>query len=675
MVGNEQVILEVKGLKTYFRTSHGEVRAVDGVDLSLSQGKTLGLIGESGCGKTVTSLSIMQLIKSPPGKIAGGQIQFQGRDLIRLSERELQQIRGNSIGMIFQEPMTSLNPVFTIGDQIMEPLMIHRKTSRAEAKEFTLELLYKVGIPMPEMRINEYPHQMSGGMKQRVMIGMAIACGPKVLIADEPTTALDVTMQAQIINLLYDLQKEMGMSILLITHDLGVIAEMAHQVAVMYASKVVEYASVEKLFEQPLHPYTIGLFESLPNLGDRERKLQAIRGQVPNPLNFPTGCKFWPRCPYADQKCRELEPALESIDSGRLVACWRVIDKSSNQPVYNPGKGDRERSDRAQVAESASATGALMEIKELKKFFSVKRNFWGRTQAWLKAVDGVSLSIKEGETLGLVGESGCGKTTVGRTILRLIDATQGDVFFEGASIFSLKSSSLRRMRQKMQIIFQDPYSSLNPRMTVGNIVGEALTTHGIAKGRERKELVENLFAKVGLSPSYIKRYPHEFSGGQRQRIGIARALALNPKFIVCDEVVSALDVSIQAQIMNLLEKLQEENHLSYLFIAHNLAVVEYICNHIAVMYLGQIVEQLPARELVKNAIHPYTRGLLYSNPVSNPSLRGRAALLKGDVPSPIHLPPGCRFHPRCAYAEEKCRKKEPELVKREKDHWVRCWVC
>jgi oligopeptide/dipeptide ABC transporter ATP-binding protein len=314
MAGNGQVILEMKGLKTYFRTSHGEVRAVDGVDLSLSQGKTLGLIGESGCGKTVTSLSIMQLLKSPPARIAGGQIQFQGRDLIRLSERELQQIRGNSIGMIFQEPMTSLNPVFTIGDQIMEPLMIHRKTSRSEAKELTLELLYKVGIPMPEMRINEYPHQMSGGMKQRVMIAMAIACGPKVLIADEPTTALDVTMQAQIINLLYDLQKEMGMSILLITHDLGVIAEMAHQVAVMYASKVVEYASVEKLFEQPLHPYTIGLFESLPNLGDRERKLHAIHGQVPNPLNFPLGCKFWPRCPYADQKCREREPALESID-------------------------------------------------------------------------------------------------------------------------------------------------------------------------------------------------------------------------------------------------------------------------------------------------------------------------------------------------------------------------
>ena len=669
MINKNNPVLEIKDLKTYFRTTLGEIKAVDGVSFTVSSGKTLGIIGESGCGKTVTSLSIMQLIKSPPGRIAGGEILLNGKNLIGLPERELQKIRGNTLGMIFQEPMTSLNPVFTIGDQIMETLITHRKMNRSEAKAIVLELLSKVGIPSPQIRINEYPHQMSGGMKQRVMIGMAIACNPKVLIADEPTTALDVTMQAQIINLLYTLQNEMGMSIVLITHDLGVIAETAHDVAVMYASKIVEYASVEDLFQKPLHPYTQGLFESLPALGNRDMKLRAIHGQVPNPLSYPSGCKFWPRCPHAEKKCREKEPRLEKI-SGRLISCWKVAEEKS--ALYGPLFCEKSNKKDKEMNSDSSFHKELLQVKNLSKFFPVKGGFFSRAVGFVKAVDGISFTIKTGQTLGLVGESGCGKTTVGRTILRLMEPTQGEVFFEGLPIFSLKPKLLRKMRQRMQIVFQDPYSSLNPRMRVGEIVGEALSNHGLARGREVRELVENLFTKVGLSPSYFDRYPHEFSGGQRQRIGIARALALNPQFIVCDEVVSALDVSIQAQILNLLEKLQNENNLSYLFIAHNLAIIEYISHAIAVMYLGQIVEQLPAKNLVKNALHPYTKALLSSNPVHNPSQRGRSAPLAGDVPSAINLPSGCRFHPRCPIASKICSQEAPNLKKVEDNHWVRC---
>lgn len=673
MISHHNPILKVRGLRTSFFTSAGEVRAVDGIDFDLFKGKTLGIIGESGCGKTVTSLSIMRLIKSPPGRIVDGQILFHDQDLITLSERELQQIRGNQIGMIFQEPMTSLNPVFTIGNQIMETLLVHRKNDRAEAKERTLDILAKVGLPSPHLRFHEYPHQLSGGMKQRAMIGMAIVCEPQILIADEPTTALDVTMQAQIISLLFDLQREMGMSVLLITHDLGVIAEMAHQVAVMYASKIVEYTTVEELFRRPLHPYTIGLFESLPSLGAQRKKLRAIPGQVPNPLHFPEGCKFWPRCPKADDHCRTQEPSFLEVAPNHLVACWKV---TKNQGLDQKNRGDKGEAIEPVVQRFSYTNNqakVLVEVKNLTKYFSVKHGFWRSKDDSLKAVDDVSLMIRERETLGLVGESGCGKTTVGRTILRLLEPTKGEVLFRGTPLFSLHGQAMRQMRRNMQIIFQDPYSSLNPRMTVGNIVGEPLTAHGVAKGKERHELVESLFQKVGLSASYLNRYPHEFSGGQRQRIGIARALALHPQFIICDEVVSALDVSIQAQILELLQKLQEENNLSFLFIAHNLAVVEYISHRIAIMYLGQIVELLEAKDLIHQAIHPYTRALLASNPVGNPVLRGRSAPLGGDVPSPIHLPTGCRFHPRCPLAQPQCKEQIPDLVKRQKDHWVRCW--
>ena len=663
-------VLEIENLKVGFDIEQGKFNAVDGTSLCIPKSKTLAIIGESGCGKTVTALSIMRLIPSPPGRIDDqSKIIFNGQNILKLKERQLQSIRGNSIGMIFQEPMTSLNPVFTVGDQIMESIIFHQKKSKSEARNIAIDLLKKVGIPSPSSRIDEYPHQMSGGMKQRVMIAMAICCQPDLLIADEPTTALDVTMQAQILELLFNLQKQMGMAILLITHDLGVVAEMADYVAVMYASKIVEYGSVEDIFHRPVHPYTKGLFKSLPRLDATHKKLEDIKGQVPNPLKFPQGCKFWPRCTLANTKCKEKEPQLIVEDAANhFYACWRIKEDSSC--IIS-----EETTKSADTLKVSNSSEILLHVKNLTKFFPVKKGFWGRVKGSVRAVDDVSFDIKQGQTVGLVGESGCGKTTLGRCILRLIEPSKGDVLFNKQSIFDLKSYDLRQMRRNMQIIFQDPYSSLNPRITVGNIVGEALKIHKIAKRKEREKIVTELFTKVGLSPSYMNRYPHEFSGGQRQRVGIARALALNPKFIVCDEAVSALDVSIQAQIINLLLKLQKEMNLSYLFIAHNLAVIAHIADRVLIMYLGQIVEDISSYNFAQKVKHPYSKALLSSNPVYNPAQRGRNAPLQGDIPSPMDIPSGCRFSTRCPMAKESCKKDIPQLIKTSKKHYVRCpWV-
>ncbi|MGA1824314.1 MAG: dipeptide ABC transporter ATP-binding protein [bacterium] len=665
---DNNTVLEVQNLTVSFYTEQGRLYAVNDVSYKIPRGKTLAIIGESGCGKTVTALSIMRLIPSPPGRIDKGRIIFNDCNLIELSETQLQNLRGNQMGMIFQEPMTSLNPVFTVGDQIMESIIFHQKKSKAEARSMAIDLLAQVGIPSPSIRIDEYPHQMSGGMKQRVMIAMAISCQPDLLIADEPTTALDVSMQAQIIELLYNLQKTMGMSILLITHDLGVVAEMADYVAVMYASKIVEYVTVEELFHNPLHPYTQGLFKSLPRLGTKLRTLIDIPGQVPNPLKFPPGCNFWPRCNRAEAICKEEEPQLKENNPGHYAACWLIkADASSQTETVHSHDG----------AEFCGDTKAksLLEVRNLKKLFPVKKGSWGRIKGWVRAVDDVSFDIKMGQTVGLVGESGCGKTTLGRTVLRLIEPSAGEVYFNNQSVLALDPGSLRRMRRKMQIIFQDPYSSLNPRMTVGTIVGESLSAHNIAKGEKRRSMVAELFDKVGLSASYTDRYPHEFSGGQRQRICIARALALNPSFIVCDEAVSALDVSIQAQIINLLMNLQKEMSLSYLFIAHNLAVVEHIASRVLIMYLGQIVEDIAADDLAASVKHPYSKALLSSNPVSDPAHRGRSAPLKGDIPSPLHIPSGCCFHPRCPIAKKSCETDIPQLTNLSDKHLVRCpWI-
>ncbi len=502
---DEKRIIELKDVKTYFDTKAGLVKAVDGVSLNVRSGETLGIVGESGSGKSVTALSILRLIESPPGKIVDGQILFNGNDLIKTSERNMRMIRGKDISMIFQEPMNSLNPLYTVGNQIMESIIIHKGISKKEARQETIELLKKVGIPLPEQRIDEYPHQLSGGMRQRVMIAMAISCRPKLLIADEPTTALDVTIQAQILELMKELKDSYGMGLMMITHDLGVIAEVSDRVAVMYAGKIVEYCEVNTLFNNPLHPYTWGLLRSIPKLTEDVKRLEAIPGVVPNPLDFPKGCKYHNRCPLADQKCFEEEPELEDKEPDHQVRCWyyekllnlkqKKLEKDQENLAYQVSKPDQDQS--------------LVEIKNLKKYFPVKKGFFRITVGHIKAVDDISVNIYQGETLALVGESGCGKTTAGRTILRLLEASGGEIWVGKDNILNLNSKALRSKRKDMQIIFQDPYSSLNPRMTVAEIVGEPLDIHHLCRTQEeRSNKILEILKNVGLGKEHLDRYPH-----------------------------------------------------------------------------------------------------------------------------------------------------------------------
>ncbi len=558
-------LLEIKNLTVDFHTEEASVRAVNDVSFSIPKGKTIGLVGESGSGKSVTSLCTMGLLSSPPGKITGGQILFEGQDLLKLPENEMRKIRGNRISMIFQEPMTSLNPVFTVGYQIVEALQLHQKMGKKEAWEKTVDLFQEVGIPDPKKRVTAYPHEMSGGQRQRVMIAMAIACKPDLLIADEPTTALDVTIQKQILELLDRLQSQYDMSMLFITHDLGVIGDIADEVIVMYKGNLVEQGSAENLFRNPQHPYTKGLLA-----------------------------------------CR---PSLEK-DYNRLATVSDFMDADGKEKVFDEGalgiRGERPLETKDKV---------LLEIKNIKKYYPLKTGWFGGVQEYVKAVDDVSLSVHKGRTLGLVGESGCGKTTLGRTVLRLIEPTGGQILYDGTDVTGLDKTAMRKMRRKLQIIFQDPYASLNPRMTVGAAIVEPMTIHGLGENKkDRLDKAASLMEKVGLETRFLNRYPHEFSGGQRQRICIARALAVEPEFIICDESVSALDVSIQAQILNLLLDLQEELGLTYIFISHDLAVVKFISDELAVMNQGKIVEMAKASEIYRNPQNDYTKRLLDSIP-------------------------------------------------------------
>lgn len=568
----KDILLSIRNLSVDFKTDNGVVRAVKKLNLDIPRGKTVGLVGESGSGKSVTSLAIMGLIPNPPGTIAEGEILFGGKDLTKLSQDEMRKIRGNRISMIFQEPMTSLNPVFTIGNQIDEAIMLHQNVSKEQARKRTLELLHEVGIPTPEVKVNDYPHQMSGGQKQRVMIAMAMACEPELLICDEPTTALDVTIQKQVLELMFNLQRKHGMSMLFITHDLGVIADIADEVAVMYRGDLVEESTCLEVFENPKNPYTRGLLACRPSL-------------TKNPARLLTVSDFMEE----DGTEKTLDP------------------KMANQP------------DKVVKPMDESKYPILMEIKDLKKYFPIKGGIFGRTVDHFKAVDGVSLQVRRGRTLGLVGESGCGKTTLGRSILRLIEPTSGSIFFEGKDITHLDAQAMREMRRRMQIIFQDPYSSLNPRMTIGDIVTEPMLIHGIgANKKERYDMARELLQKVGLHGDHLNRYPHEFSGGQRQRICIARALGLRPDFIICDESVSALDVSVQAQVLNLLLDLQEEFNLTYVFISHDLSVVKYISDEVAVMKDGKIVELASSDGIYLNPKEEYTKNLLEAIPKGVP---------------------------------------------------------
>jgi peptide/nickel transport system ATP-binding protein len=662
-------LLTLDNVRVELGRGESAIRPVDGVSLEIRRGETYALLGESGCGKSMTALSILRLLPQPIGHITAGHIQLGNEDLTALPESQMRRIRGRRISMIFQEPMTSLNPVLTIGDQIGEVLNQHHGMKGRVAKDRVLELLDAVGIPDARRRYTEYPHQLSGGMKQRVMISIALAGEPDLLIADEPTTALDVTIQAQVLELLQKLQQETHMAILLITHDLGIVAGMADRVAVMYAGQLVEEVSRDRFFGDARHPYSQKLFESLPEVRKREQPLSTIRGTVPALDQVFTGCRFVDRCDAAWELCHTQVPGWNSAAPGHHARC-HLLDTSLTIPA-----AVARQQDKTAIPASHSSSGeTLLQVADLKVHFPIHKGIFKRVAGYVYAVDGVSMSIPRGCTQALVGESGCGKTTVGKGILQLIRPTAGSVQFEDIELTTLKGKQLRKKRSDFQFIFQDPYSSMNPRMMVGDIVEEGMIAQGIGNTKqERRARVDELFKQVGLSPEHAQRYPHEFSGGQRQRICIARALAVDPRLVVCDEPTSALDVSVQAQILNLLKELQNSLGLSYLFITHNLSVVSYLADRVAVMYLGRIVEEGPVTDVLETPLHPYTRALLSAVPVIDADSKREIIRLEGDLPSPSSPPRGCHFHPRCPEALASCREQYPE-ESRHGDHSVRCFL-
>ncbi|MCH6582993.1 MAG: ABC transporter ATP-binding protein [Proteobacteria bacterium] len=667
-----QPLLSVEGLKTWFETEEGTVRAVDGVSFNIARGETMALLGESGCGKSICALSLLQLVPQPAGRIVAGEVRLNSQNVLQLPEREMRKVRGRRISMIFQEPQTSLNPVMTIGNQIREALPDAAELSASQVRARTQELLAAVGIADPARRYDEYPHQLSGGMKQRVMIAMALAAKPDLLIADEPTTAVDVTIQAQVLSLLKDLQADTGMAILLITHDLGVVATMADRVAVMYAGHIVESATRKELFSDPQHPYTRKLFRAIPGAAKRGGTLEVIPGSVPSLRQTFQGCRFVDRCEHAFDRCRQQEPSWH-MRSGRGVRC-HLYD-------VEPGTERRERPPVAVAAARTApdtrqaSTSTLLKVEDLKVYFPIYRGVFRRVVGHVKAVDGVSFEIPTGHTLALVGESGCGKTTVGKGILQLVKPTAGSVTFDGKTLNALAPAQLRPLRHRFQVVFQDPFASLDPRMLVGDILDEGMRALGVGGGRHaRRQRVEELLDQVGLPAEAQYRYPHEFSGGQRQRISIARALSVEPELIVCDEPTSALDVSVQAQILNLLKDLQDRLGLSYLFITHDLSVVAYLAHEVAVMYLGRIVESGYVSDVLDNPKHPYTRALLSAVPSIEEKTQRRVIRLEGDIPSPIEPPRGCHFHPRCPEAMAQCRESYPRAAHFSASHKACCFL-
>ena len=671
-------LLQIESLQTCFDTAGGMVRAVDDISLEIHRGQTFALLGESGCGKSMTALSIMRLLPQPAGRITRGAIHLGGEDLLQLPEVAMQHVRGNRIAMIFQEPMTSLNPVLTIGQQIVEGVLQHTGLKNAAASARVVELLEAVGIPDPAQRYHEYPHQLSGGMKQRVMIAIALAGEPDLLIADEPTTALDVTIQAQVLDLMRQLQKDMGMAILLITHDLGVVSEMADRVAVMYAGQIVEEADRADFFSNPKHPYSKKLFASLPDIEKRGQRLAMIPGHVPSLATEFTGCRFVDRCDDAIDICHTQLPAWQTSTNASGVRCLQ-FDAAYTQQFLAAGVAAQQATVKPVTADAAIRDSQqLLNVEGLKVHFPIHKGLLRRVVNHVKAVDDISLSIPMGHTLALVGESGCGKTTAGKSILQLTSPTAGKVQFGGVELTTLTASQLRPHRSDIQIIFQDPFSSMNPRMRVMDIIEEGMITQGIGgNAQARAARVDQLLGQVGLSADIKHRYPHEFSGGQRQRICIARALAVEPKLIICDEPTSALDVSVQAQILNLLKDLQDELGLAYLFITHDLSVVEYLAHDVAVMYLGRIVEQGTVQDVMENPMHPYTKALLAAVPViemTSEKTERISASVQGEMPSPVNPPQGCHFHPRCAHAMPECGERYPEPYLHNGSHMVRCFL-
>jgi peptide/nickel transport system ATP-binding protein len=657
-------LLQVEDLHVHFETSRGVVRAVEGLSFEVARGEVVAIVGESGSGKSVSALSIMRLLPRLTGRTRG-RITFDGQNLLDLDDEAMREIRGRDISMIFQEPMTSLNPLLTIGLQITEPLTIHLGMSEQQARARAIELLGLVGIPDAEGRLEQYPHQFSGGMRQRVMIAIGLACNPKLVIADEPTTALDVTIQAQILELMKDLSRKLNIALIIITHNLGVVARYADRVIVMYAARMVEQGNAEAVFHRPRHPYTMGLLRSVPRL-DRPRgsRLETIEGLVPNLANAPPGCRFAPRCPFRIPVCDQ-EPPLFPTDTGAVSRCHRHAEIAAGKIAWAATGADGQ-----QVV--AEETRPLLSVRGLTKYFPVRTKL-GEKKAVVRAVEDVSFSIHPGETLGLVGESGCGKTTVGRLILRLEQPTEGEIEFDGTNLITASPGELQALRRKIQVIFQDPYSSLNPRMTVGQIIAEPLHVYKLAPEGAAARVGE-LLNQVGLRPELAERYPHQLSGGQRQRVGIARALAMEPSFIVCDEAVSALDVSIQGQIINLLEDLQRRLKLAYLFIAHDLAVVRHISMRVVVMYFGRVMEVADRDTIYREPLHPYTKVLLDAAPVPDPTVEKARAprLIKGELPSHLAPPSGCVFNTRCPLASQECREIIPPLEEKRPGHFAAC---
>ena len=659
-------VLRIEGLATQYTRSGRSVRALDAVSLDIEAGKTLAVVGESGSGKSALGLSIMRLLPHPAGHIAAGRVLFDGLDLVTLPEPAMRAVRGNRISMIFQEPMTALNPVLTIERQIGEVMRAHRHCGKAQARTLALEMLRVVRIPDAERALLCYPHQLSGGMRQRVMIAAALSCQPALLIADEPTTALDVTIQAEILELIAELQARMGTAVLFISHDLGVVAGIADRVMVLYAGRKVEEAPAQALFARPLHPYTRALLAALPDAGARagaaSRRLPELPGSAYDAQLITTGCNFAPRCSNATERCRRESPPLIQAAANHQVACWNWDRVAATNGALPPPPSTRH----------APGTQPVLEVNDLGVEYR-STHLW-RGASVLRAVHGVSFEIAEGEALALVGESGCGKSSVARAVLGLVAPVGGSVRVHGGSGDDT-THGRNAARRHAQIVFQDPFSSLNPRLRVGDAIAEPLITFRLAPPETRLQRVRELLEQVGLQAADGRKYPHEFSGGQRQRIALARALAAEPRLIVCDEPTSALDVSIQAQILNLLAETQERRGLAYLFISHDLALVRHFTHRVAVMYLGRIVELAPVEEIFARPLHPYTEALLAAAPRIGTRIRpGERQRLHGEPPSPAHPPPGCAFHTRCPRAVADCRVTTPVLRRMSTIRWVACHV-
>ena len=667
--------LEVTDLSTEIRLSRATVHAVGNVDLRIDRHETVGLVGESGSGKSMLALSVLGLLPNG-GHIVGGSIKANDRELVGMREAELRKIRGNDVAMIFQDSLSSLNPTKTIGEQVAEPVRLHRGLSNKEALERSLEVLELVGLPRPKERLKDFPHQLSGGLRQRVMIAIALSCEPKVLLADEPTTALDVTIQAQILALLDDLRDRLGMATLLVTHDMGVVAGRTSRINVMYAGRIVETASTHELFSAMRHPYTQALLASIPRLESDSRKaLVSIPGIPPDLTHPPTGCRFAIRCPFATDRCREEEPPLTG-DANHRFSCWHPVDGpvTATPAILSVVPGAAPADDGRGNGATGNGTGHLLEVVDAIREYPVKAGVLQRAVASVKAVSDVTLHLDVGETFGLVGESGCGKTTLGKLIVGIEKPDGGKILLDGDDVFRFRGGKLRRVRRDLQMMFQDPYASLDPRMRVNAILKEPLVIQGIGTGKEQDQKVRRMLDEVGLPLNALERYPHEFSGGQRQRIALARAVMLEPRVIVADEPVSALDVSIRSQVLNLMKRLQAEHQMASLVISHDLAVVKYLADRIGVMYLGKLVEIGTGDDVYKRPAHPYTEALIKTIPVPDPAAeRAKTEVgIRGELPSPIDPPSGCRFRTRCPRAQSICAEVEPPLRRFGRIHQAAC---